>query len=808
MPFTVWRTLVLRIVLAGPLRSLLCIALTAVPLALAIGSVTALNSTVGTAAQNSQTRTGGHDLSISIGERAVPRDISAKLGSGAQLATTKLDIHGVPVAAGAKSSGVSFYESDWSVYRTDAIYRLTDGVLPASKGSVALSVAVANSLGVGTGDRVVIGYDTAKPAVVSGVFVPRLGTSRTLLLAAPGTWSSLSLPKLLRGSLFPSTSLLVDAVPGSGSTLDPGAFSPGGGAMTGDVPVADPFYLQQPILVVIPVLVVLVVAVAGGFLLRLRRLQSDFAVLTALGLSPGRIRTLLVVSGTALVVVGAAVGVLLGISIGALLSRGAAAFLDREVLAQAAFSWPATVLLVLVVVGSALACSLAMSRVVISSISSGAAARPNTDAVPVRPAHPTRRRIVQIVGLSATVAAVVLFADGFPGVFVACAALMVFLLASATDLIRLIGRGLARLGVVGLVSGLMANRDRGRSVLVAAVVMAGVCLPIAVTTSGQSAFERLLAVRTPSMPAGQMRINTHGQRLPTGAVTDIAAAAGAPLTARRCVITTGAPGCWSVQTGPDIRGDLVVIHDAAELEAVSTYRPTQSDLKALRAGTVLTLGATTTDKQGRLLINGGSGRHRLVAARRVDNVVPAGLEDVAGAVVLDSSPAIAGLASQTNDYRTTAPASRIGAVQSAAGAHFLLQGDVTVDQLPNSPVHGVNAMLAVGGGVLALITAVGAIAMAMRERRRTVDQLAMLGMTNRQTTLVSALASAVPGLSGSVIGLLAGMFIAWMRLLSTHTPIAIAWSAVGWLSAGFIVLAVTAVVTAPTPRLTRPYSSQ
>ncbi|WP_161632092.1 ABC transporter permease [Nakamurella lactea] len=800
MPVRLWRLLIVRVTLAGSWRTLLAATLIAVPLALTVAAVAGANGVVTTAEQKSELTTGGHDYAASIGERAVPKDLNSKLGGAAVLAASMLDVMNLPVTSPSGGDEVRYFEAPWSNMGTAEIYRMTNGKFPTASGSVALSTSLSQELGVAVGDTVLLAHDRAHPAVVVGTFVHRRAVSGNFILAGEGTWSTLRSPALVRGSLFPFRTLYLDRG-ASDAQFDPQVLG-GGSVIAATLAAGDPFYVQQPLLVAIPLVVLLTFVIAGGFMLGLRRLQTDLSVLAALGLSPARIRIVVTAASLLVALIGAVLGVLIGALAGPIMGSLLASALDREMVSPARIGVSGAGVLLAVVAGATALAGAIVSRVVAAGIANGVAARPVTDSVPTVAERVAARRGVQAVALAVAVVAVVFLRDGPLGAIVAVLAVMVLLSATARDLIGGLAWLLSRVGLIGRLSGWLASRDRGRSIVVAAVVMAGVCLPIGIGTSAQSSFDRNLAARTPTVPIGQIDINTHGQALDGAALAALRTAAGAPIVPSKCLSDRKYRGCWSIATG-DNHLDVLVVDSVADVQPLTSYQPAGRDTQALHAGSILVLASTAAWPSSRdrtQLLSPDGKPMRTATAVHADGVLPAG---VSAAVVLASAQAVEGLTGTVQRYRTTAPTDRLAAVRAVAIAHLVAGRDVTVDEPPTEVLDGFSQFAVLLGAILALLTAIGVTLMTLRERRRTGDQLGMLGMSRRAVKGIGVTASLVPVLAGAGIGAICGLAVAWLRLLETDIPLAVPWRMIVLVAAGVVILTLVAIASAPSPRLSQ-----
>ena len=90
-------------------------------------------------------------------------------------------------AAGAKPVSAYALELSWTTYTSAALYVFLSGGYPGTAGEVALSQAVADELGVATGDVVTLGLRPTEVRV-TGVYRPTTDHQSLSALLSPGTW--------------------------------------------------------------------------------------------------------------------------------------------------------------------------------------------------------------------------------------------------------------------------------------------------------------------------------------------------------------------------------------------------------------------------------------------------------------------------------------------------------------------------------------------------------------------------------------------------------------------------------------------
>lgn len=788
--------LITRFLRAAGWRSWGFVALILLPVAGGVSVAAAAQVHATGAAERAQVITGGHDMAIAIGERPSPRDPSSLVTPRGRYVTTMLDVGVVPVAGTDAGLDAPYLETEWAKLSTDLIYRVTAGVLPSRRGDVAVSAQLAAGLGIRVGSSVHLGLDGGHAIRVAGIFVPRRDTTSSVVLGAPGTWGSLRIPETVRGSVFPFRTVYLDHGPGSA----PRASSPQTSVtFRSTLPDSDPFYLRQPLLLIAPFVLFLAIAVSGGFLLMLRRLQPDLTVLFSLGLSRRQLRGLLIALTGAAALIGSLLGVAAGVLMSGWVSDRLGSLLEREATAAAQLSIVTIALVVALVLAAAAATALLMSRMVISGVQQGFGARPNEDGVPTRGRRTPVRRSAQAVAALAAVAALIFLRDGLPGATVTLAGSIGFLVLSVPDLLRLTAFAASRTRSRWLtLSTVLAARDGVRSATISALVLACVCIPIGLISSAQSAFDAKLLTRERAVPAGQIRLNTHAQVLDDTAITALSRAAGSPLRAKVCATAQKAGYCLVVPASGGQRLIVVVAPTIEDIETVTTYHPTAADRTALMKGSLLTFNATTRGAKVSLL----DAKDRQVlsmAATAATAPVPRGQNNVGG-VVLASSPALAGTGLQLQDYRVIASADRVEPLRSAGIAHGVPGNSILIDRPPTEALTGYSAFAASAAIILAALAAVSSIVLGLADRRRTADQFGALGMRTLTAKLVGGTSVSGPVAMGVLLGVVTGVLVAWLRLLGRPTPLSVPSGLLWGCLGAAVLLAALSVVTSPSPR--------
>ncbi|WP_029136082.1 FtsX-like permease family protein [Nakamurella lactea] len=764
--------------------------LVALPLAATVAGVAAAQSVASTREQVVQLMTGGHAASISVGDGAIPDDLATRLGPDMKVATIRTEIYDVPATAHGAGAEVIYRETHWGAVQSDELYRVIAGRLPNSPRHAAVSVELAEQLQLTPGSEVVVASDPAHPVAITGVVEPLRRTDELTILGEAGTWRSLQVPSMIRSSLFPTRDVLVDPrkPDGAVSIKDPRA-------VVADATAAfagDPFYVQQPTLVAIPVVILAVVGAAFGLVVRLRRTRADFAVLSAFGLRRRGIRSLIVLGALLVAVPAAVVGVGIGAALAPMLTAALAAALKRGVVTQHGISVTATITMAGLAVATTVVVAWLVSARVARDADQGAGARPASDNVPVRGRRGWIRRTIQALAIVGSAISVATLRDDMTGAFLAIGSFIVLLISSAPDLVAVLHRILRRLGIPADIGGVLVVRDQGRTLVTVAAVLTGLCLPIGVAASGQSLNRQQQLLHVANPPAGQVRINSHGHALPPETVRAIGAAAGQEPVALRCLTSSPDGSCWQPAIGEDSR-EITVIDDPSDLSKLTGLSASPEDAAALSRGELLVLGSAPGG--GSTTLTGPSaGDHRHITFRR--RQADDSARQVTTAVLLTSALPT-GTTAKVLDYRIPAAANRFVEIRSAAMAQGMLSRDVSVDTPPTNRLGGTTDFLVRAGGVLALLLAATAMVAAARENCRTYRQLAALGMSAAAVTLTGLLSSVIPIAVGWVFGVAGGLFIAWVRLIPVDMPLAVPWTTVGWATVGLALLVAIAFLARP-----------
>ncbi|WP_353648331.1 FtsX-like permease family protein [Nakamurella sp. A5-74] len=750
-----------------------------VPFLLILTGITAANSITATA-QDAADGLGGNyatfQLSDSSGapvsDRASYDRAAATLAGVAPLVGVGLE-GDLMVRSETSIAVVRSLEEDWAISYLTRGYRIVEGRFPAAAGEVVLAAPTAQALDAGVGDTLRWGYEQT-PVRVVGVGLFRQAHQAAFLLAGPGTWWSEPRSPTELMSLV----LRVDPVHGDRAAAalgqTPSDFT---GLTSQGAPL--PFYVRQTLLVAIPVILAAGAALGALVLIRFRRLGSDLAIASGLGLRDSQVRRLALLTHLGTVVPAIVLGCVLGVPLGNWLSPWVAGAADRDVVPHgipvSALLWA----MVTGVVGTSVIATLAGGAVV-RELRAGAAARPSTDALQIRGPRWWHIGGVGLVGAALTAFGAV--QEQTPDVasinsvrsLLLSVGVITILASVGMVLSVLLSKVLSRNGIALRFSSLHTARDSGKSTAIALVALVLLALPLSVLVN-QASYARLSAViYHPIMLPGQIRISPSENPLTDRQVQEIEEAAGAPVITLPTLADPD-PGSgasqWDLVTASSAEPSrtVLMIDDPAVLTTVAGYVPTASDIATLKRGGVLVFGIDPASP-ARIQRPQDSGEAVTlpVEASRASGTVDAIVSYAFPAVVLrgsfettpDVQPGVA-------FYRVLGGAGRVDVVRAVAAASGFAAFTISVDErfLPprNVPAELTLWIAYPLGALLILVLTAGVL----RERNRELKIMSALGARSA-TVRTSAIGLVVlPLLTGSLCGLAAGIIGGWISFLPT-----------------------------------------
>lgn len=757
--------LALRIGVRGGWRTLVYPLVAFVPLVLIMAGVTAANSITSTGTDIAvMTRSLAPEAFLQGAERATYDRALSRLKGVATPSSVRVESTLVIRSTG----GVDvppYNEADWGSPASVGLYRAVDGRFPSAIGEVALSQPVAEKLHASVGDKVRLSSNEA-PLRVVGVVVNRLAHDTPAVLAPQGTWWTLgkSPAEVTRSAV----SLQFDPSVDLGKVLAALGESAGGPGYTANI-VPPPFYIQQSLLVLLPVVLALAAVLGALVLIRFRRFGSDLSVASGLGLTDERVRWLTVSSYLVTVAPAAILGGLAGVPLGAWVTPMVARAANRDA-AVHGFPWGALIVVVATCIVATALMAAAISNRLVRELHSGAAARPATDAISVRGGRRWLSLTVTAIGLvfaflGYTNTSADADTSNNSATLLLSAGVVLVLAGASAPLLRLGAAAFSKAGIGVRFPLVQVGRDRGRSVAILLVALAAFAFPLSVLVNQQS-IQRLYVVSYhPVLLPGQIKIAPQGRDLTEAEIKAISEAAGARVVQLHAlgkpVAGNEPPPWWNLlMADPNNPYNTVTFVDSVDdITAVSGYRPTTGDVKALRSGAVLVFNGQVRAPASILLQDdNGTETTRPVAVHHAEAPVDDITSNAFSAVVLRSSFRVTSEQQPVYGfYRILGGADHIDIVRAIAADQGIVPTEVEVDQ-PYPPPRNVSAeiTLAVAYALACLLILVLA-AGTLRERDKDLRQLRMLGAPGTVIRSTATILVTWPVFLGIVLGTLAGI---------------------------------------------------
>ncbi|WP_030273213.1 FtsX-like permease family protein [Streptomyces sp. NRRL B-24484] len=726
----------------------------------------------------------------------------------------------VPVVLGGLTGYAAYRESDWTAAATRGWLRATAGRLPAGPAEAALSGRLAAGHHLGIGDTLRF-RGSATPAVVVGLVEDPTAHDAEFVAGGPGlfeTWSDPAHPAesgVTRGWLVTG--------PDAARLIGPRAAQLHLAVRTRPqvASAARTLLAAQPGLVALPGLLLVLAGSAAAFGIRMRRLQRQFGLLSAVGFDGARLVRLARAAGLLAAAVGGSLGVLLGTALGAALRPTVRAAVHRDLAPVDLTSLRPLLLLVATVLCGALGVWLP------ARLAAGHTVRRRLSRVPVDTAGRRRRRSAAVCGALAAVAITggAVAGSSTPGVAGGLALLAATLLV-VPDLLVLLGRAAAPLGPgprFGL-RDLARDRRRPAAAVVFGVVTVAFAASTAVFVGSNTArdareyagsrhpgqIEVVLRDAPPSDAVEAAVRRTVGARASVVQVRGVYAAdrpaADAPS---RLALPKVALLARSAQAA-NPHGTLQIVETEADFRALALRDRTADEAAALTAGKVVVFDPGFVRDGSAVLAfeptPGAAGRPPLTVAARPGAAVDRTTRNRAAGVLTGAAARGLGLFPVTTTYLVTPEEALPPGIERRLGTALEPLG-IPATALRIEPPHTRsvparwNVMTAIAGAAV-LVATLLAVSASTQELRPRLRLLHVIGFGGRTQRLVSATqATAITSLSLGC-GLLTGLVLAGAQLWPKGTALVVPWASLTAATAGLITAAALAGYLVP-PAATR-----
>ncbi|MEW1911573.1 hypothetical protein AB0442_24525 [Kitasatospora sp. NPDC085895] len=753
-----------------------------------------------------------------------PADLSAVVGPlpAGTAAVPYYKAPEVPVVVGGLTRYAAYRESDWTAAATRGWLRTKAGRVPAGPGEAAVSehLAAAHHLALG-GTLRFSGSDT--PAVVVGLVEDPAAHDAEFVAGGPGLFERWSDPARAAESGVTRGWLVTG--PGAAGRIGPQAARLHLAVRTRPqvAAAARTLLAAQPGLVALPGLLLVLAGSAAAFGIRMRRLQRQFGLLSAVGFDGTRLVRLARAAGLLAAAVGGTAGVLLGTALGAAVRPAVRAVVHRDLAPVDLASPRPPVLLAATVLCGALAVWLP------ARLAAGHTVRRRLSRVPTDTTGRHRRRAAAACGVLAAAAVALGAASGSstPGV-VGGTALLAATLLVVPDLLLLLGRAARGLGP-GPRFGLRdLARDRRRPA--AAVVLGVVTVAFAASTAvfvGSNAARdareyagsrhpgQIEVVLRDAPPSAAVEAAVRRAVGPRASVVQVRGVYAADRPAADAPSRLALPKVALLARTPQAanpHGTLQIVETEADFRALTRRDRTADEAAALAAGEIVVFDpAFVRDGNAALAFEptpGTAGRAPLTAAARPGDPVDRTTRNRATGVLTAAAARGLGLFPVTTTYLATPDDGLPAGIEDRLGTALEPLGvpatALRIEWPRTQPVPARwNVMMAIAGTtvLVATLLAVSASAQELRPRLRLLHVIGFGGRTQR---LVSATQSAAITSLSLGCGLLTGIVLAGAQLWPKGTALVVPWASLTAATLALIALAALAgYLVRPTTTRTR-----
>ncbi|WAL73040.1 hypothetical protein OU787_16925 [Kitasatospora sp. YST-16] len=809
---TLW--LAWRLVIGRGWRRFTLVALFAVPVLLSAASLQVIGMLNLTGEQKVRSQLGGADLSVTApgGGQSGPAALPAAPAGAGQVLQGRSS-PAFPLVLSGTTQQVGYRETDWSSPLASGLLRTLTGRLPAAADEIVLSRTLAEENHLGPGDTVVFPWApvSEKDARIVGTVEDPTAYRARFAAGGPGLfarWDDHG-----HGALLGlATTWLVKTDPATGTELANAARGRRWQVVTrASLSSARTLLDAQPGLLAVPGAAIVLFSAAAAFSLRMRRLNRQLGMLSAVGFSGDRLVRLARTGGAAAVTAGTAAGLVGGVLLGQ-----AARPLVRQAVQRdlGAFSLPFTALglLALGAVASGVAGIWLPTRAARTS-----SVRERLTRAP-RPAgrsagRSRRRTVVAVTGALGGLALLFAAAQdaGVVGA-VGSVLLVAAALAALPDALHLLARCAARLPLAGRFALRDLDRERRRPVAAIASSALAVVLAVGAATFVASQTERDRTSYVGSRHLDQVEVPLRYTE-PSAAV--LAAFRGVvgdtvPVEAVQSVVPKGAgPRAEGnrlsvpkavLRAGPLRPGTVAVVDTEAQFRDLTGRAPTPREWAALTGQRVLVLDPDFPDGFTGATLHGRSRPDDPGPGTPVDTVrsdpVDLTTQSQAVAVTTGAAARAKGFEVFTDGYRATLPATPPADLEQRIGRALEPLGVPTSDlhvergYRPPLPARW-SVMLTIGAAValLSAMTAVGGAAQELRPRLLLLRVIGFSGGVQRRVLAVQA--AVIVGLA-MLIGTLGGWLVAGSQLWPQHVPVVLPWPLVLATALGVTALAAAA----------------
>ncbi|MFJ1756611.1 hypothetical protein [Kitasatospora sp. NPDC088134] len=808
------RWLAWRLVVGRGWRRFTLVTLFAVPVLLSTASLQVIGMLNLTGQQKADSRLGGADLSLA--EPATGDARPAPSGAPGELLPLRSS-PAFPLMLSGTTREVGYRETDWSSPLAAGLLRPLTGRLPAAEDEIALSRTLAEDEHLALGDTVAFRWApaAAKPVRIVGTVEDPTAYRARFAAAGPGLFAQWD-DHGHRGMLTVTTTWLVKSDPATEARLAETARGRHWQVVTrAEVSSARTLLDAQPGLLAVPGSAIVLFGAAAAFSLRMRRLNRQLGMLSAVGFDGDRLVRLARTGGAAAVTAGTAAGLVGGIALGQAVRPLVKRAVERDL---GAFSLPyaALAFLALGAVVSGVAGIWLPTRAARTS-----SVRQRLTRAP-RPANSSRRRTAAaVLGVPGVLA--LLFATTQDAELIGPIGALLLVLAALValpDALHLLGRTASRLPTAARFALRDLARERRRPV--AAIASSALAVVLAV---GAASFVASQTAMDRTSHVGSRHLNQ--VEIPLRYVEPSAAVLAAfrgvvgdtvPVEPLQIVVPAGARPFAEgnrlsmppveFRAGPLPFGSVHVVDTEAQFRDLTGRTPTPREWAALTGQQVLVLvpdhpggldGATLEGRAAR----DTQGQKVPVTPVRADPVDRTTLAQTQ-ALMTGAAARAKGFEVSVQGYRATLPAEPAADLEERLGKALEPLGVPTseyhVERGYRPPLPARWSVMLTIGAIVALLSAMTAVAGSAQEIRPRMLLLRVIGFPGGvQRRVLAVQAAAIVGLA-MVLGILGGWLVAGSRLWPQHIPVVLPWGTV--LATA---LAVTALASAAAAAL-RPHT--
>ncbi|MFE1316535.1 hypothetical protein [Kitasatospora phosalacinea] len=800
-----------RLVIGRGWRRFTLVALFAVPVLLSTASLQVIGMLNLTGEQKAQSRLGGAHLLLTAPETGgrQPAPVAPSGGPGEVLQVRSSPAF--PLVLSGTTREVGYREGDWSSPLASGLLRPLSGRLPAADDEIALSRTLVEEGHLALGDTVAFPWApaSAKPVRLVGTVEDPTAYRARFAVGGPGLFAQWD-DHAHRGMLGVSTAWLVKSDPATEARLAETARGHHWQVVTREAVSSTRTMLEaQPGLLAVPGSAIVLFSAAAAFSLRMRRIDRQLGMLSAVGFSGNRLVRLARTGGAVAVTTGTAAGLVGGVVLGQAVRPLVKRVVERDL---GAFSLPFTALafLALGAVASGVAGIWLPTRAARTS-----SVKQRLTRAP-RPANPSRRRtVVAVLGVPGVLTLLFAATRGAELVGPVGALLLVLAaLVALPDALHLLGRVASRLPTAGRFALRDLARERRRPVAAIASSALAVVLAVGAASfvASQTAMDRkehvgsrhLNQVEIPLRyvePGPAVLAAFHsvvGDAVPVEPLQIVVPAGARPLAEgnRLSVFPV------EFRAGSLPVGSVSAVDTEEQFRDLTGRTPTPREWTALTGQQVLVLAPDQPGGLDGATLEGRAGpdARKLavpVTAVRADPVDRTTLAQTK-ALMTGAAARAKGFDVSTLGYRATLPAEPAADLEERLGKVLEPLGVPTSEYhvergyRPLLPARW-SVMLTIGA-VVALLSAMTAVAGSAQEIRPRMLLLRVIGFPGGvQRRVLAVQAAVIVGLA-MVLGVAGGWLVAGSQLWPQHIPVTLPWGTV--LATALAVTALAAAAAA------------